>query len=119
MESGGGRSPEPASTPRAVAADLRYRLQISRPDLAGRFIVGQLARAMENRQAAVCPASYRDLGLDVVTAVAVSRYLQFHPFETDTVVIAYRALITLTQDVFQRAANPADKVAALFPGRPR
>ena len=43
---------------------------------------------MEKRQAAVCPPPYRDFGLDVVTAVTVSRYLQFHPLETDTVVIA-------------------------------
>ena len=80
--------------------------------MAGLVIVGQLAWAVQDRQRVVRTAQHRHLGLDVVAAMTIDRDLQLHSLKADAVVVADSALEPLAQEVFKRAADPADEGAS-------
>ena len=78
------------------------------------IVVGQLARPMEHGQIAISIAMHAHLGLYIVAAVAIRRYLQDQSIETHTVIGAHRALVLLAQDVVEVAAYPWHEGGALF-----
>ena len=57
------------------------------------------------------------LGLNIVAAMSIGRYLQHLALEADAVVVSHGTLILLAQNVIQIAADPRHEGAAFFQRR--
>ena len=61
---------------------------------------------MEHGKISICVAMHPYSGFDIMAAMTICRNLQDQFLEADAVVVAYRALVLLAQDVAQITSNP-------------